>query len=99
MPDEKVEQAEIDAYSHVGNADGDAPTREQRLAYLRERYGQIRGQYTRLLLEQEEFQTTQNAQMLQACAALFKLNYAARRHTVKELRTLGETVADKFVPG
>jgi hypothetical protein len=95
---EKVEQAEIDSYMDVENSGGDGPTSEERLAFLKTRYAQVKEEYKLLQLQREEIEATKKEDLLPRVNQAFSANYKTRKFLVKELRKAGEKVEDRFIP-
>jgi hypothetical protein len=93
-----VEQGEIDAYADSENAGTAGPTGDERQAYLRARYEQIKIEYKSLQLQQEEYKCSKRDELVQKVREAFGHNYAARKYVVRELRKVGEKIEDKFVP-
>lgn len=99
-PDNKdIEQAELDSYMDHGNAAGDAPSIEDKRAYLLARYQAVRQTYKTLLLQKLELEKRGENSILVQIQKAFSENYAARKYCVRELRAIGEKLEDRFVPG
>jgi len=96
MPDQKVEEAEINAY--MENANGEGPNERDRKDYLTARYENVKAQYKFLLLQREEADGRKADDDMNKLTAAFRENYKARRYVVTELRRMGQAVDDKFVP-
>ena len=93
--DEKIEQAELDAYIDAG---ADVVKREDRIAYLKARYEETKQAYDRLVLQHDELVGRKVDDGVAKMAGMLRDNYKARKYFVKTLRSMGETVDDRFVP-
>jgi len=92
---ERVEQAEVDAYIQADGALADA----DRLEYLKTRYEQVKMEYRNLQLNREEIEALKRDDLKGRVSEQFAQNYKARKWVVTELRKRGIAVDDKFVPG
>ena len=99
MPDEKQEEAALDAYMDAAQCDGQGPTPAERLTFLKQRYDGVKAEYKSLMNLREEFKATDRKDALAKLRQSFEENYASRKWLVRELRVAGETVTDKFVAG
>lgn len=97
----KVEEAAINAYMD-GPSNGEAVKDDDRKAYYKQRYNGVKSTYKFLVLQKEEAEAYKDkahkAQLLNKLTPLFRENYIERLAIVTELRKLGETVDDQFVP-
>jgi hypothetical protein len=102
MPEEKkieerkIEEAEVNAYMEC--ADGQKPNENERRDWLRARYMDVIREYKQLLLLKEEVEYRKNDEAMNRLTQSFRENYKTRRWVVTELRKIGDTVEDKFVP-
>lgn len=92
------EQAALDAYIEGVHANGEGPNEADRIAYYLNRYEEVKAAYRKLLLQREEAEERRMDESLPGILAHFRTNYSARLHVVKELRKLGQTVDDPYVP-
>lgn len=96
---EKVEEGALDAYLDQEKANGEGPTSEERIAYLKARYAQIKAAYKSLVLQIDEADGRGMKDVGVKLREDARENYKARKWAVKQLRASGETVEDKYVPG
>lgn len=93
------EQGELNAYMDAVHANGmEALTDAERLEYYKGRYEKVKVTYRSLLLQKEEADGRKSEDALTALAPAFRQNFVARRFVVSELRKLGATVDDPYVP-
>lgn len=99
---DKVEEAEVLAYmAHEGPA-SELPTEIDRKDYYLKRYGEIRGAYVYLKLQQEEAEKYKDKsyreKLVDKLKALYRKNQTERIAVVITLRRMGQKVDDPFVP-
>lgn len=97
IPPEFFEEADVSLYMDPKEADGEGPTDEERLDYLKRRYEEIKAEYRRLMLERDEIQATKRPDLEAKLHQAFRYNYAVRRYLVGKLARVGSPVKDKFV--
>lgn len=90
-----VEEAEINAYME---SEEESPSENEIKEYLYNRLREVKEGYKSLKLQKMELEATKNEQGLNQITKLFRNSFVARRFFVTELRRMGETVKDRFIP-
>jgi hypothetical protein len=91
------ERLELEAYRDLDNSSPEDAHNKEYVGYLRARYEQVKGDYTTLMCNQREAEGAKNDEMKNRLSTLFTTNYRTRKWLVRELRSLGEKIEDKFI--
>lgn len=86
--------AELSAYM---DEDGEL-SNDRFVAYLRQRYGEIKSEYEVMLCNLREAEGAKREDIRRKLLDTFLQNYRSRKWVVRELRKHGETVEDRHVP-
>lgn len=68
------------------------------LRFLRERYDGVKSEYKILLFNKRELEARKDEEGINRLTKAFRDNYKSRKWVVTELRLLGMSVEDRFIP-